>query len=220
MANAIIRVLLADDHKIVREGTRQLLEQSSDLSIVAETARGEDAVRLCDELKPDVVVMDVHMPGMNGLEAARAIRQRQPAIRVLILSAYDDDRYVFPLLDTGASGYLLKTASGDDLADAIRAVYRGETVLDPQISWKVRTRYTQPQVYRAGNMTEGLTERELDVLRKVAAGKSNKEAGEALGISTNTVQVHLRNIFGKLGVNDRTQAVAFAIRQGWVNLDE
>ncbi|HEY3290398.1 MAG TPA: response regulator transcription factor [Anaerolineae bacterium] len=214
-----IRILLVDDHKIVREGTRQLLEQSNDLTIVAETSRGEDAVRLCDELSPDVVVMDVHMPGMNGLEATRVIRASHPAIRVLILSAYDDDRYIFPLLDTGANGYLLKTASGADLADAIRAVFRGETALDPQIIWKVRTRYSQSQIYRSGEMTEGLTEREMSVLRQVASGKTNKEVGETLGISNNTVQVHLRNIFGKIGVNDRLQAVAFAMRQGWISFE-
>jgi DNA-binding NarL/FixJ family response regulator len=215
-----IRILLVDDHKIVREGTRQLLEQSSDLTIVAETASGEEGVRLCAELRPDVVVMDVHMPGMNGLEATRAVHAAFPAIRVLILSAYDDDRYVFPLLDAGAGGYLLKTTSGADLADAIRAVYRGETVLDSQISGKVRNRLSQAQIYRSGGMTEGLTERELEVLRVVAQGKSNKEIGEMLGIATNTVQVHLRNIFGKLTVSDRTEAVAYAIRQGWIILKD
>ena len=215
-----IRILLVDDHKIVREGTRQLLEQSTDLSVVAETASGEDALRLCAELRPDVVVMDVHMPGMNGIDATRVIRARHPFIRVLILSAYDDDRYVFPLLDAGAGGYLLKTTTGSDLADAIRTVFKGETVLDPQISAKVRNRLSQAQLYRGKGMAEGLTERELEVLRAVARGKSNKEIGEGLGIATNTVQVHLRNIFGKLGVGDRTEAVAFALRQGWISLDD
>jgi DNA-binding NarL/FixJ family response regulator len=215
-----IRVLLVDDHKIVREGTRQLLEQSDDLDVVAETANGEEAVRLCADLRPDVVVMDVHMPGMNGIEATRTIRSRHPFIRVLILSAYDDDRYVFPLLDAGAGGYLLKTTTGADLADAIRTVFKGETVLDPQISGKVRKRLSQAQVYRTDSMAEGLTERELEVLRAVAQGKSNKEIGEKLGIATNTVQVHLRNIFGKLSVGDRTEAVAHALRQGWISLDD
>jgi DNA-binding NarL/FixJ family response regulator len=215
-----IRILLADDHKIVREGTRQLLEHSNDLEIVGETSSGEGAVRMSAELKPDVVVMDVHMPGVNGLNATRAIRTGQPAVRVLILSAYDDDHYVFPLLDAGASGYLLKTTSGEDLANAIRAVHRGETVLDPKVSGKVRNRISPAQLYRGENMTEGLTQRELDVLRAVAKGSSNKQIGEVLGITTNTVQVHLRNIFGKLGVSDRTEAVAYAIRQGWINLHD
>ncbi len=215
-----IRVLLVDDHKIVREGTRQLLEQYGDLTIIAESSRGEDAVRLCDELKPDVVVMDVHMPGMSGLEATRAIRANHPVMRILILSAYDDDRYIFPLLDSGANGYLLKTTSGADLADGIRAVFRGEVVLDPLILWRVRSRYSQVQIYRTVDMSEGLTEREMGVLRQVARGKSNKEVGEILGISSNTVQSHLRNIFGKIGVGDRMQAVSFAVRQGWVGLED
>ena len=213
-----INILLADDHKIVREGTRQLLEQSDDLIVVAEAATGEAAVRLCEELRPDVVVMDVHLPGINGIEATKLIRSKYPSIRVIVLSAYDDDRYVFPLLDAGASGYLLKTTSGANLADAIRSAFKGETVLDPQISDKVLSRLTHSRLYRAGLMSEGLTERELEVLRSVARGMSNKEIGEVLGISTNTVQVHLRNIFGKLGVGDRTEAVAYAIRQGWIAL--
>ncbi len=215
-----IRILLADDHKIVREGTRQLLEQSDDLVVVAEAATGEAAVQLCEELRPDVVVMDVHLPGINGIEATRLIRSKYPIIRVIVLSAYDDDRYVFPLLDAGANGYLLKTTSGANLADAIRSAFKGEMVLDPQISGKVIGRLAHMRGYRAGAMPEGLTERELDVLRSVARGKSNKEIGEALGISTNTVQVHLRNIFGKLGVGDRTEAVAYAIRQGWIALEK
>ena len=213
-----ISILLADDHKIVREGTRQLLEQSDDLIVVAEAATGEAAVQLCEELRPDVVVMDVHLPGINGIEATKLIRSKYPLIRVIVLSAYDDDRYVFPLLDAGASGYLLKTTSGANLADAIRSVFKGEMVLDPQISDKVLSRLTHSRMYRAGVMSEGLTERELDVLRLVARGMSNKEIGEVLGIATNTVQVHLRNIFGKLAVGDRTEAVAYAIRQGWIAL--
>jgi NarL family two-component system response regulator LiaR len=212
-----IQILLVDDHKIVRQGTRQLLDQFSDLSVVAETASGEEALRLCGQLNPHVVVMDIHMPGMNGLEATRAIRSQFPHTQVVILSGYDDDRYVFPSLDAGAAGYLLKTSSGEDLANAIRSVSRGDIVLDRQISAKVRSRLTQPR--RAGTAAEGLTEREMEVLRAVSQGKSNKEIGEALNITTNTVQVHLRNIFGKLGVGDRTEAVAYAIRQHWISLD-
>lgn len=211
-----IRILLVDDHKIVREGTRQLLELSDDMVVVAETANGDDAVRACRELTPDVVVMDVHMPVMNGLEATRLIRSLHPDIKVVILTAHDDDRYIFPLLDSGAGGYLLKTASGDDLANAIRAVHRGEIVLDPQVRAKVRHRLSNAAPAPGASVTE----RELEVLRAVARGKSNKEIGEALGITINTVQVHLRNIFGKLNVSDRTEAVAYAIRHRWIVLDE
>ncbi len=212
-----IQILLVDDHKIVRQGTRQLLEQFDDLTVVAETSNGEDAIRLCKEQQPQVVVMDIHMPGMNGLDATRAIRMRYPTIQVIILSGYDDDRYVFPSLDAGAIGYLLKTASGEDLANAIRAVSQGDIVLDRHISERVRSRLSKPR--RANGLSDTPSEREIEVLRAVALGKSNKEIGELLNITTNTVQVHLRNIFGKLGVNDRTEAVAHAIRMHWISLD-
>jgi DNA-binding NarL/FixJ family response regulator len=212
-----IQILLVDDHKIVRQGTRQLLEQFDDLTVIAETSNGEDAIRLCKEQQPQVVVMDIHMPGMNGLDATRAIRMRYPTTQVIILSGYDDDRYVFPSLDAGAIGYLLKTASGEDLANAIRAVSQGDIVLDRHISERVRSRLSKPR--RASGLSDTPSEREIEVLRAVAQGKSNKEIGELLNITTNTVQVHLRNIFGKLGVNDRTEAVAHAIRMHWISLD-
>lgn len=215
-----IRILLAEDHKIVREGTRQLLEQADYLQVIGEAENGEEAVQLTHQLLPDVVVMDVRMPVLNGLEATRAIKAAHPTIRVLILSAYEDDQYVFPLLEAGANGYLLKTTGGSELISAIRTVYIGETVLDREIASKLATRLTRKQIYRAEGMQEGLTEREVEVLRAVAQGKSNKEIGEALSISPHTVQVHLRNIFGKLGVNDRTEAVAYAISHGWINLSE
>jgi DNA-binding NarL/FixJ family response regulator len=215
-----IRILLVEDHQIVREGTRQLLEQVPDLEVIGEAADGETAIELANALRPDVVVMDVRLPGISGLEATRAIKAHLPATRVLILSAYQDDRFVFPLLETGASGYLLKTASGSELALAIHTVYRGETALDPHIAGKVVNRLTRGQPYRSPEMQEGLSEREIEVLRVAARGKSNRQIGEALSISPHTVQVHLRNIFGKLGVNDRTEAVAFAMAHGWIGMEE
>jgi two-component system, NarL family, response regulator LiaR len=215
-----IKVLLAEDHDIVREGTRQLLERSADLTVVGEAADGEEAVRLAEALQPDVIVMDVRMPRLTGLEATRLIKAKYPGVRVLILSAYEDDQYVFPLLEAGAEGYLLKTASGRELVRAIHTVYEGQKLLDPHITNKVVSHLTaKPPAYRAKEMAEGLTERELGVLRAVASGKSNKEIADALVISTYTVQVHLRNIFGKLGVGSRTEAVTFALRQGWITLD-
>jgi NarL family two-component system response regulator LiaR len=215
-----IKILLAEDHKIVREGTRQLLEQAPDLIVIGEAADGEEAVRLATELSPDVVVMDVRLPVLNGIEATRAIKDQHPNMSILILSAYDDDRYVFPLLDAGANGYVLKTTSGTELAQAIRTVRAGETALDPRIAHKVVERLTQRQRYRGKRMTEGLTEREIEVLQAVARGQGNREIGEALSISPHTVQVHVRNIFGKLGVNSRIEAVAYAVRQGWITLEE
>lgn len=214
-----ITILLAEDHKIVREGTRQLLEQSADMQVVGEAADGLEAVRLAAEIKPDVIVMDVRLPRLNGIEATRTITERFPHIKVLILSAYDDDSYVFPLLEAGASGYLLKTSSGAELAEAIRLVYSGQTALSPRISAKIVNRLGGRQAYRASGMPDGLTEREMDVLRAAAHGHANKAIAIQLGISTQTVQVHLRNIFGKLGVSSRSEAVARAIQHGWITLE-
>jgi DNA-binding NarL/FixJ family response regulator len=215
-----IRILLVEDHKIVREGTRQLLEQVTDLTVIGEAADGEEAMHLATELHPDVIVMDVRLPKLNGIEVTKAIKARHPNMRILILSAYDDDRYVFPLLDAGADGYLLKTTSGAELARAIHTVQAGETALAPHIAHKVVQRLTQHQQYRSPEMAEGLTAREIEVLQAIAQGKSNREIGEALFISPHTVQVHVRNIFGKLGVNSRVEAVAYALRQGWITLED
>ncbi|MBI5563561.1 MAG: response regulator transcription factor [Chloroflexi bacterium] len=214
-----IRVLLAEDHKIVREGTRQLLQQAPDLCVVGEAADGLEAVRQAIELCPDIVIMDVRLPEMNGIEATKTIKRQQPQIQVLILSAYDDDRYVFPLLEAGASGYLLKTSSGAELANAIRTVHAGATALDPRVVSKLINKPTGKQLYRNETMREGLTERELEVLRAAALGKNNKAIGDALSISPQTVQVHLRNIFGKLGSTSRAGAVAYAIGQRWLTLE-
>jgi len=215
-----IRILLVDDHRIVREGTRQLLELVDDFVVLGEAEDGVYALEAVERLRPDVVVMDVRLPRMNGLEATREIKQRFPTVQILILSAYEDDFYVFPLLEAGASGYLLKTSSGGELEAAIRNVCKGVAALDPHVAHKVVQRMTRRQPYRCEHMQEGLTERELDVLRATAQGKSNKEIAVLLAISAGTVQVHLRNIYGKLGVKDRTEAVTFALRQGWITLEE
>jgi two-component system, NarL family, response regulator LiaR len=214
-----IRILLAEDHKIVREGTRQLLEKDADFQIVGEAADGLEAVRLAESLTPDLIVMDVRMPFLNGIEATRAIKSRSPKIHILILSAYEDDRYVFPLLEAGASGYLLKTSSGTELIEAIRKVHAGGTALSERITDKVVNRLGNRQLYRSEGMREALTSREMEVLEAAARGKSNKAIGESLSISIQTVQVHLRNIFGKMGVNSRSEAIAFAVFRGWISLD-
>ena len=214
-----ITVLLVEDHQIVREGTRQLLELHPDLQIVGEASDGLEAVSLAGVLQPDVIVMDVRLPKLNGVEATRAITTRHPRIKVLILSAYEDDSYVFPLLDAGASGYLLKTSSSTELASAIRLVFAGEMALSPRISAKIVNRLGGRSAYRNLDMPRGLTEREMDVLKAAAQGRSNKEIALNLGITTQTVQVHLRNIFVKLDVNSRSEAVAYAIRHGWITLE-
>lgn len=215
-----IRVLLAEDHDIVREGTRQLLERAGDLSVVGEAGDGEEAVRLAEILRPDVVVMDVRMPRMGGIDATRLLKARHPKIRVLILSAYENDEYVLPLLEAGADGYLLKTAKGVELAQAIRNVHAGRTALDPLVAGKVVSHLVgRQQGHRAEGMAESLTGREVEVLQAAAKGMANKEIAEALCISSYTVQVHLRNIFGKLGVDNRTEAVTYALAHGWIKLE-
>jgi two-component system, NarL family, response regulator LiaR len=214
-----IKILLAEDHKIVREGTRQLLEQSPDMEVIGEASDGMEAIQLAANLHPNVIVMDVRLPRLNGIEATQTITLRFPEIRVLILSAYDDDSYVFPLLEAGASGYLLKTASGVELAEAIRQVHAGQKALAPRITAKLVNRLGGRGSYRAAGMPEGLTDREMEVLRATAHGQPNKEIASALAISPQTVQVHLRNIFAKLGVDSRSQAVAYAIRRGWITLE-
>jgi len=215
-----VKILLVEDHKIVREGTRQLLAQFPDLEVIGEAADGVEAVKLVGELRPNVVVMDVRLPRLNGIEATRAITARFPTIRVLILSAYEDDNYIFPLLEAGASGYLLKTASASELADAIVRVNSGEKALAPRITAKILNRLGGRGSYRAVDMADGLSEREMEVLRAAAHGKPNKVIASALEISPQTVQVHLRNIFTKLGVSSRSEAVAYAIRHGWITLED
>ncbi len=220
-----INLILADDHAVVRAGTRQLLERQPDLRVVGEAADGEEAVRLAKELKPHVVVMDVRMPKMSGVEATRRIKQEMPEVAVLVLTAHDDDEYVFALLQAGANGYLLKTAEMEELVKAIRAVAAGQSALDPVVTGKVVAQFASgrslPDVLaNVKDEYEGLTEREMEILRLVGKGLTNKDIGQQLYISDRTVQAHLSNIFSKLGVNSRTEAVMYAVRRGWISAGE
>ena len=213
-----IRILVADDHQVVREGTRRMLDREPDLDVVGEAADGTEAVALVGTLRPDIVVMDVRMPGLNGIEATKQIKTAYPKVRVLVFTAHNDDRYVFPLLDAGANGYVLKTTGQRDLVKAIRDVYEGQTALHPEVARRVVQRLTHRDGFKGEGMVESLTEREMEVLAAVAKGWSNKEVSAALNISPHTVQVHLSNVFGKLDVKTRTEAVLYAIRQGWVEV--
>ena len=214
-----IRVLLADDHVVVRQGIRAFLEEAGDITVVAEASDGVEAVHLVEEHHPDVAVLDIRMPEMTGVEATRQIKARFPDVRVLILTAYDDDPYVFALLQAGASGYVLKTADADELVRAVRAVYRGESALSPEITRKVVQQLAAGGPPGTAGQVEPLTEREIEVLRLAARGLTNKAIGYELGISDRTVQGHLANVYGKLGVSSRTEAVTEALRRGWIVIE-
>ncbi len=218
-----IRVLLADDHVMLRQGTVALLRRERDIQVVAEASNGQEAIDLARQLRPDIVIMDVRMPVLSGVEATRRIRESLPEIQVLVLTAHDDDQYVISLLEAGASGYLLKTAPISDLVKAIRQVRAGESPLDPSIARKVVLHMSglngkpASAAAPAGPMEE-LTARELEVLQLLAQGLNNNAIAETLSISDRTVQAHLTNIFQKMHVSSRLEAVLAAIRRGWLVL--
>jgi DNA-binding NarL/FixJ family response regulator len=216
-----IRILIADDHAVVREGTRQILEQEPDLEVVAEAGDGEEAVRLSGSSKPDVAIIDIAMPKLDGIEATKQIKALYPTISVLILSAYDDDQFVFSLLEAGAAGYLLKSVRGRELIDAVRAVYAGESVLHPVIARKVLNRFAPVSGEPRGQRrSEILSEREVEVLKLATRGLSNQDIANELCLSLRTVQAHLGHIFNKLQVSSRTEAAVRALKEGWITLDD
>jgi NarL family two-component system response regulator LiaR len=216
-----VKILIADDHAFVREGTRRILEQEPDLEVVAEAGDGDEAVKLACDLKPDVALLDVAMPRMDGIEATKQIKAICPSVAVLILSAYDDDQFIFGLLEAGAAGYLLKSVRGKEIVDAIRAVHAGESVLHPSVARKVLNRFAGATgKWRQKKSSDLLTEREMEVLKMVTRGSSNKDIADALCLSVRTVQGHLANIFNKLRVSSRTEAVVRALKENWVTLDD
>jgi NarL family two-component system response regulator LiaR len=216
-----INILLAEDHVITRQGIRRLIEDEKGVKVIGEASDGEEAVQMATDLKPDIIIMDIAMPKLNGIEATRQIKLISPRTAVLILSAYDDDEYVFALLKVGAAGYLLKNVSGDELARAIRAVYKGEPVLDPIVARKVMNYFKLPGKARGlERPSEHLSNRETDILKLAAKGMTNKDIADKLHLSNRTVEGHLRTIFNKLGVGSRTEAVLYGLRKGWFTLEE
>jgi DNA-binding NarL/FixJ family response regulator len=214
-------VLLADDHSVLREGMRNLLEQEADIEVVGEAGNGYEAVAAVKTLKPDIVLMDVVMPRLNGIEATKQIKRSSPTIAVLILSAYDDDRYILGLLDAGAAGYLLKNATSREVVQAIRSVHAGEAVLHPAVAARLIARAAHSSSRPVPvSSEEPLTERELEVLQLAAKGQSNKEIAAELVLSVPTIKAHLVNVFNKLGVGSRTEAVLYGVRMGWLVLEE
>lgn len=209
----MIRVVLADDHAVVRKGVREFLEDEPDIEVVGEAGDGQQAVELAVALQPDVVVMDVAMPQLSGVEATKRIRSLAPAVRILALTAYDDEPYIFGLLDAGVTGYMLKTAESREIVRAVRAAAAGRAALDPAVATRVVARATRPAA-----TVETLTERETEILRLAARGLTNKQIGAELDISDRTVQNHLANIYTKLEVASRTEAVTAALQRGLIQL--
>ena len=214
-------VLLADDHPLLRQALRDLLKKEDDFEIVAEAGDGEEAIRLATELKPDVVIMDISMPKLDGLEATRQIKAACPEIAVLTLTVHNDDESILEILQAGAAGYVVKSVFGDELVQAVRAVFTGDMVLSPSIGQrllKYAARYpTKPVSLEAG---EKLSTRELEILKLTAKGMMNKDIGQSLGLDLRTVKGHLSNIFSKLGVGSRTEAVINGLRAGFLTLDD
>ena len=216
-----IRIIVADDHTLFRKGLRSMLEQLTGMEVVGEAATGPEAVAQARELVPDVMLMDIKMPGLSGIEATNQVLQDNPHIGVILVTMFDDADSVFSGMRAGARGYVLKEADPEELRHAIEAAYRGEVLMSPAIADKLLHRFSQTgEPRQAGVAFEELTARELEVLRLVAEGLSNKEIAAQLTLSEKTVKNHLSNIFVKLRVNDRTQAILHALRTGLIRLPE
>lgn len=217
-----IRVLIADDHQVVREGLSAILRTKEDIEVVGEVKDGTEAVEQARRLKPDVILMDISMPRMNGVEATRQIRREQPEIGVVVLTMYDDENYIYDLVKAGATGYLLKDSDSSQIVKAIKTVARGESLIHPSVASKILHEFTsmaqgkgQPVKKRA----QELSDREVEVLKLVSDGKTNKEIANVLNLSEKTIKNHVRNIFHKLQVYDRTQAAIHGLRKGLIRLD-
>lgn len=216
-----IKILIADDHAVVREGTRHILEQEPDLKIVAEAADGKEAIELAGTSSPDVAIIDIAMPTVDGIEATKRIKALYPRIAVLILTVYDNEQFIFSLLEAGAAGYLLKSVRSRELIEAVRSIYAGESVLHPSIARKVLNRFVPtPDQTTKSVPHELLSPRETEVLKLATQGLSNKEIAEQLYLSLRTVQAHLSHIFNKLQVSSRTEAVVHAVKEGWITLED
>lgn len=212
-----IKVLVADDHAIVREGVRMILAKEKDIDVIGEAEDGRQALQLVGTSKPDVVVMDISMPGMGGIEATQKVKEQHPKVAVLALTMHEDESYVFQLLRAGASGYVLKRAAAQDLVQAVRAAAKGEAFLYPSVARKVVEDYLKR--VEAGEERErydGLTGREKEILTHIAQGLSNQQIADKLFISIKTVQTHRAHILEKLGLHDRTELVRYAIRKGLI----
>ena len=214
----MIKLLIADDHAIVRNGMAALLATEVDIEVIGEASNGKEAVRAAEELHPDVILMDLVMPEMDGIQAIQEIRTRDPGARILVMTSFATDEMVFPAIKSGALGYLLKDSSPEELVEAIHQVYRGEPSLHPQIARRVLQEISQPATQI--RTEEPLTQREVEVLKLIARGMSNQEIAEKLVISETTVRTHVSRILGKLHLASRTQAALYALKEGIAELDD
>lgn len=217
-----VKVLIVDDHQVVREGIVAILSTKKDIEVVGSAKDGVEAVEKTRELLPDVVLMDISMPRMNGVEATRLIKREHPHIGVVVLTMYAEEEYIFDLVKSGATGYLLKDSDSGQIVKAIRAISDGESLIHPSVASKILNEFSllaEGKGRKPDRLEHDLTEREITVLRLVAEGKTNKEIANVLDLSEKTVKNHVRNIFHKLHVYDRTQAAIHAIRKGWIELD-
>ena len=213
---AKIRVIITDDHPVVREGLSAMLSREKDIEVVAEAANGNEAIVKARDLKPDIVLMDLRMPEVDGVEAMRRIRTENPDIKFIVLTTYDNDEYIFQGIEAGARAYLLKDSPREEMFKAIRVVSEGGSLIEPAVAGKVLDRFAA--LSRQVQIPEALSEREVEILKLIAQGTSNKIIATSLNIGESTVKTHIQSIFNKLGVNDRTEAVTEAIKKGIITL--
>lgn len=213
-----IKVLIADDHPVVRRGLANLLEGEQDIEVVGQAGNGVEALELARDRKPDVVLIDLRMPEMDGVEAIRRIRSENQAVRFIILTTYDNEEWVFEGIRAGARGYLLKDSEPDEFVSAIRAIMRGESLIEPVVATRLLDRFSELANKEAGKGIDAPTERELEVLRLMARGASNSEIADELIITSKTVKTHVAHLLGKLQAKNRTEAVTEAARRGWIRL--
>ncbi|MFC2002111.1 response regulator [Chloroflexota bacterium] len=211
-----IKILIADDHPVVREGLSTMLSREQDIQVVGEAENGTEAIKKAGELQPDIILMDLRMPEIDGVEAMRQIKVKNPDMKFIVLTTYDNDEYIFKGIEVGARAYLLKDAPREELFKAIRAIYRGESLIQPAVAGKVLDRLAE--LSRQVRAPERLSEREVEVLILIAKGTGNKLIATSLCIGESTVKTHIQSIFQKLEVNDRTEAVTEAIKKGIIRL--
>jgi NarL family two-component system response regulator LiaR len=221
MVKSKTRIVIADDHPLLREALTQVFSCQKDMEVVGEASNGEEAIKLASESKPDILIMDIMMPKFDGLEASRQIKKITPNTAILILTAYDDDNYVLGLLEAGAAGYLMKSAKGQDLVKAVRAIQAGESVLHPKIIEKLlRQAMVKPAGTAEHKVKDILSDREMEMLKLLATGMSNKEIAEKLCLSLRTVKAHMSNIFTKMNVASRSEALVEALRKELLTLED